>query len=180
MIPCVIELFQEFYGSKATKPSWDKQKSYNDVINTKPTSGRECNAEALESMGNRLLDWFSVVMADTQKRKSIRKNRITQGDHFPGDCKREVQWMFNHLNSDEDGQLSLQELFDLENDRNEKCIKPFLDRCDTDKDIFISPREWCNCFGKSNPFSARASANNVLDDDEDSDIEGSSDGPLEI
>jgi len=39
----------------------------------------ECNAEALESMGNRLLDWFSVVMADTQKRKSIRKNRITQG-----------------------------------------------------------------------------------------------------
>jgi len=41
--------------------------------------------------------------------------------------------MFTHLNSDEDGQLSLQELFDLENDRNEKCIKPFLDRCDSDK-----------------------------------------------
>jgi sparc/osteonectin/cwcv/kazal-like domain-containing proteoglycan (testican) len=58
---------------------------------------------------------------------------LRAGDHFPGDCKREVQWMFSHLNSDDDGQLSLQELFDLENDRNEKCIKPFLDRCDTDK-----------------------------------------------
>ena len=52
---------------------------------------------------------------------------------FPGECKTEVQWMFQHLNSDDDNQLSLQELFDLENDRNEKCIKPFIDRCDTDK-----------------------------------------------
>jgi hypothetical protein len=30
-------------------------------------------------MGNRLLDWFSVVMADTQKRKLNRKNRNSQG-----------------------------------------------------------------------------------------------------
>lgn len=52
---------------------------------------------------------------------------------FPGYCKLEVQWMFLHLNTDGDGQLSQKELSDLENDRIEKCIKPFIDRCDTDK-----------------------------------------------
>ncbi len=39
----------------------------------------DCTAVELESMGNRLLDWFSVVMADTQKRKLNRKNRNSQG-----------------------------------------------------------------------------------------------------
>jgi len=39
----------------------------------------DCNQEALESMGDRLLDWFSVVMADTQKRKLNRRNRSNQG-----------------------------------------------------------------------------------------------------
>jgi len=183
--------YKDYSGMTSKKISLDKQRSYNDVM--KSTSGRDCSEEALESMGDRLLDWFSVVMADTQKRKLNRRNRANQ-IHFPGDCKREIQWMFSHLNSDEDGQLSLQELYDLENDRSEKCIKPFIDRCDTDKDIFISPLEWCNCFtklerrcapgssrtrGKSNcaPLSDR-DVNDV--DDEDSEIEGSSDGPLEI
>lgn len=41
--------------------------------------------------------------------------------------------MFQHLDSDADGQLSLQELYDLEHDQNEHCIKPFLDACDTDR-----------------------------------------------
>ena len=39
----------------------------------------DCSEEALESMGDRLLDWFSVVMADTQKRKLNRRNRSNQG-----------------------------------------------------------------------------------------------------
>jgi len=96
--------------------------------------------------------------------------------------------MFQHLNTEDDGQLSLQELYDLENDRNEKCIKPFLDRCDSDKDIFISPREWCNCFSnKDRPCRGNhcgdkySERDNDLDDDDDSDIDGSSgDGSLDI
>ncbi|XP_021960456.1 proteoglycan Cow [Folsomia candida] len=174
--------YKDYYGYKSPKLV-DKQRSHNDVINIKPASTRDCNDEALESMGNRLLDWFSVVMADTQKRKLNRRNRNSQV-HFPGTCKREVMWMFSHLNSDDDGQLSLQELFDIENDRNEKCIKPFLDRCDADKDVFISPREWCECFTKAcrgvncGLYSDRD--DNELDDDDDSDIDGSSgDGALE-
>jgi len=98
--------------------------------------------------------------------------------------------MFSHLNTDEedndDGLLSLHELYDLEHDRNEKCIKPFLDKCDGDKDIFISPKEWCNCFnfnklcavglsGVSNCGSPASNSipsnsnNNNLDDEEDGD-----------
>lgn len=39
----------------------------------------DCTDEALEAMGNRLLDWFQVVMTDTQKRKLNRRNRNSQG-----------------------------------------------------------------------------------------------------
>lgn len=41
--------------------------------------------------------------------------------------------MFKHLDLDADGQLTLQELYDLEHDQNEHCIKPFLDMCDTNR-----------------------------------------------
>lgn len=52
---------------------------------------------------------------------------------FPKGCKPEVEWMFRHLDTDADAQLTLQELYDLEHDQNEHCIKPFLDLCDTDR-----------------------------------------------
>lgn len=51
---------------------------------------------------------------------------------FINGCKWEVRWMYQHLDLDSDGKLSLQELYDLEHDKNEMCIKPFLDTCDTD------------------------------------------------
>jgi len=116
--------------------------------------------------------------------------------------------MFSHLNTedDNDGLLSLHELYDLEHDRNERCIKPFLDKCDGDKDIFISPKEWCNCFNfntnklcavglsgvsncgsPDNSNSIPPSNTNNLDDedgdnsnndddDEDDDVDSSGDG----
>lgn len=57
--------------------------------------------------------------------------------------------MFQHLDLDSDGKLSLQELYDLEHDQNEVCIKPFLEQCDSDRDTFVSPHEWCRCFDKT-------------------------------
>lgn len=57
--------------------------------------------------------------------------------------------MFGHLDLDNDDQLSLQELYDLEHDQNERCIKPFLDSCDADRDASVSPKEWCHCFDKT-------------------------------
>ncbi|XP_020284035.1 proteoglycan Cow-like [Pseudomyrmex gracilis] len=57
--------------------------------------------------------------------------------------------MFGHLDGDSDGRLSLSELYGLEHDQNEPCLKPFLDGCDTDSDIFVSGSEWCECFSKA-------------------------------
>ena len=54
--------------------------------------------------------------------------------------------MFNHLDIDEDMRLSLKELFDLEHNQKETCLKQFLDSCDEDHDTFLNPFEWCSCF----------------------------------
>lgn len=36
----------------------------------------ECTQDALEAMGNRMLDWFSVIMADSRR----RTNSVTKGE----------------------------------------------------------------------------------------------------
>lgn len=69
--------------------------------------------------------------------------------HFPAACKNEAKWMFGHLDINSDGSLSASEMYDLEHDQNERCIKPFIDTCDMDKDSILSPREWCRCFEKT-------------------------------
>ncbi|XP_058061606.1 proteoglycan Cow isoform X2 [Anopheles bellator] len=112
-----------------------------------PMKASECKPQQLTAIGNRLLDWFSVIMADSKKRRQHQqqKNKI----HFPGACKLEARWMFGHLDLNNDGELSTQELYDLEHDQNERCIKPFIDTCDLDQDNTIDPREWCRCFEKT-------------------------------
>ncbi|XP_045103824.1 proteoglycan Cow-like [Portunus trituberculatus] len=102
----------------------------------------ECTQKALEAMGNRMLDWFSVIMADSRSRPTV-------ANKAPSWCKPEVSWMLGHLDMDSDGRLSVKELYQLEHDDHERCIKPFIDRCDLDRDIFLSAREWCKCFDKS-------------------------------
>jgi sparc/osteonectin, cwcv and kazal-like domains proteoglycan (testican) len=95
----------------------------------------ECSASALEAMGNRLLDWFSVLMADAKKdRYSGKKRKLVKSTaRFPNTCKPEVRWMFAHLDTNADEQLSVPELYDLEHDKSEHCIKPFLDQCNMDR-----------------------------------------------
>lgn len=133
----------------------------------------ECQPQELTTIGNRLLDWFSVIMTDTKKQKrripksegivetlhsyygllchrmnDYRKIHIISA-HFPAACKVEAKWMFGHLDINNDGSLSTSELFDLEHDQNERCIKPFIDTCDVDSDGSLSTREWCRCFEKT-------------------------------
>lgn len=57
--------------------------------------------------------------------------------------------MFGYLDGNQDRQLSLGELYDLEHNERENCLKPFLDKCDDDRDIFLSASEWCRCFSKA-------------------------------
>lgn len=68
---------------------------------------------------------------------------------FPAACKLEARWMFGHLDINNDGLLSITEMYDLEHDQNERCIKPFIDTCDLDHDNTLTPREWCRCFEKT-------------------------------
>jgi len=111
-----------------------------------PSKSAECKPQQLTAIGNRLLDWFSVIMADSKKR---RQHSQKSKAHFPPACKTEAKWMFGHLDLNNDGQLSLQEMYDLEHDQNERCIKPFIDTCDLDTDSSINTREWCRCFEKT-------------------------------
>lgn len=57
--------------------------------------------------------------------------------------------MFQHLDINGDGRLSLQELYDLEHDQSEICLKPFLQQCDIDRDVNVTPSEWCRCFQRT-------------------------------
>ena len=78
--------------------------------------------------------------------------------------------MFGYLDNNKDNQLSMSELYDLEHNERESCLKPFLDKCDDDRlalnyclqlllgltvqvfrhrDIFLSSSEWCRCFSKA-------------------------------
>lgn len=94
----------------------------------------ECKPQQLTAIGNRLLDWFSVIMAESKKRRqhvqkskskigikdfeSRRKTKkISSLVRFPTTCKVEARWMFGHLDINSDGYLSLQELYDLEHDQ---------------------------------------------------------------
>lgn len=57
--------------------------------------------------------------------------------------------MFQHLDINGDGFLSLQELYDLEHDQSEICLQPFLQQCDSDRDVNVTPVEWCHCYQRT-------------------------------
>ncbi|KAJ8961608.1 hypothetical protein NQ314_005925, partial [Rhamnusium bicolor] len=136
----------------------ERLRGYNEVTDNKIYSNsvgqldpamspaKQCSPAALQAMGNRLLDWFSVVMADSSKR---RRPRNKSKAHFPSACKGEVRWMFQHLDINGDSRLSLKELYDLEHDQSEVCLKPFLQQCDIDRDVVVTPSEWCRCFQRT-------------------------------
>lgn len=68
----------------ATNPPYyedkERQRGDNEVIDTKPTAagtgvGKDCSATALQAMGDRLLDWFSVIMVDAKRRRTHNKGK---------------------------------------------------------------------------------------------------------
>lgn len=71
----------------ATNPPYyedkERQRGDNEVFDTKPTSSgisgsgwnKDCNPGALQAMGDRLLDWFSVIMADAKRRRTHNKGK---------------------------------------------------------------------------------------------------------
>lgn len=60
-----------------------------------PFKVSECQPQELTTIGNRLLDWFSVIMTDTKK----QKRRIAKSEaRFPAACKVEAKWMVSEFN----------------------------------------------------------------------------------
>uniref|UniRef100_F1L7N3 Testican-3 n=1 Tax=Ascaris suum TaxID=6253 RepID=F1L7N3_ASCSU len=102
----------------------------------------ECGEQELHRIGGRLLQWFiemhKVSGADVEV--SSQKRDV--------ECRPDVAWMFEQWDGNNDGELSVKELAPLESDANEKCLKAFIDRCDTDpgNDDVITLEEWCDCF----------------------------------
>lgn len=108
----------------------------------------ECSDTTFNTMGNRLLDWFSVLMAQPGQKKHIKSRGRSSPPstfcfnppdfsvvlaHFSSACAKEVVWMFGYLDSNKDNQLSMSELYDLEHNERESCLKPFLDKCDDNR-----------------------------------------------
>lgn len=127
---------------------------HNSVLPMKKTSSpkqqSKCTAEELKVMGTRLLDWFSVVITEQQK-KDKTENKRNSAAKIP-DCHKDVSWMFHHFDTNSDLRLSLKELYYLEHDESEHCLQPYLSQCDEDNDSFLSAYEWCTCFDtKSSP-----------------------------
>lgn len=141
--------------SKHAKTARAKAATHGDSMNKSKKNSiwapNECGGESLTLMGNRILDWFSVIMADSSK--TSRRNKA------PRWCKREVAWMLGHLDTDGSGLLERPELYRLQHQDRERCMRPFFDRCDLDRDGLLSAREWCKCFDQSErPCAALRSA----------------------
>ncbi|VDM39398.1 unnamed protein product [Toxocara canis] len=109
---------------------------HNEAPNT------ECGEGELRRMGGRLLQWFFEMhkMAGADVDLPTQKPEV--------ECRPDVAWMFEQWDGNKDGELSVKELAPLESDAKEKCLKAFIDRCDTDpgNDDVITLEEWCDCF----------------------------------
>ena len=55
--------------------------------------------------------------------------------HFPPSCRPTAQWMFLYLDTDSDSQLTQRELYAVERDEHEPCLRPFLDNCDLNRSV---------------------------------------------
>jgi len=53
--------------------------------------------------------------------------------------------MFHHLDGNQDNWLSSGELAEIDGIQKEKCIKPFLQSCDINRDGKVNLSEFCKC-----------------------------------
>lgn len=129
-----------------------------------------CPKDELEQLPNRLVDWFHVLKTNELRKEFEMKGLSTksmlrelkfmdaklkriysklscqqQGGPTAEVCLEPVRWMFNHLDSDGNGELSNMELYEIEEIHNEHCIKPFLKACDLDSNKKVIWKEFCQC-----------------------------------
>ncbi|XP_013402845.1 testican-2 [Lingula anatina] len=152
-----------------------KHKHIKEVMagKEKPVLLGECTPREMDVMGKRMLDWFKAQQdqdyrdhhPDSEKHKEKEKKHKKGGKKHKNGGKRHkrsvkkelgqegdctcigpVGYVFQKMDKDEDTYLTTAELNDVENNGYEHCMKPFLEKCDTNKDTKLSDKEWCCCF----------------------------------
>lgn len=115
---------------------------------------RICSAKELNEMGQRLLGWFKVILKSQLENEKLRSTKILNKIRasLVKNCDEEVNFLFLTLDTNKDLRLSMDELYHLEHDQQrEKCLKTYMDSCDTNGDRVLNNNEFCNCFNQYRP-----------------------------
>jgi len=138
----------------------------------KESQAETCKSSEMAELPARLIDWFHVLKVNEKvqemKDQRIEQEPVMKEESFTDEklrsmysalacseqtdkevekavCLKPVQWMFRHLDGNNDEHLSETELSEIEDIQNEQCIKPFLQSCDLDKDGRVELTEFCRC-----------------------------------
>ncbi|XP_065314370.1 proteoglycan Cow-like isoform X2 [Gordionus sp. m RMFG-2023] len=133
----------------------------NDAINdnTITKEDKRCDEVKRNEFKSRLLEWFEVL-AQVEFNDTSNHHRAYQtyqtteclpnNPSFSLPFKNHVWWMFKNLDKNMDLQLDTSELDHVKApylENREPCLTNYFTRCDTDGDMFLTTKEWCNCFG---------------------------------
>jgi len=148
----------------------EKQKDQISMQETKAKLKTDvCTDQELTELPGRLIDWFHVLKATTSsaskdgkkpdalkemsfldgKLKAMYVKLACKQDPDRPDsevfCLQPVQWMFNYLDTNNDGTLQHTELADIENINSEHCLKKFFLGCDRNQNGTVERTEFCRC-----------------------------------
>jgi len=115
----------------------------------------QCTSELMEQFPERMADWLFQVMKELKKRRELHnlewEELIVEAEQ--NDEKRHVIpviWKFCDLDvKPHDRHVTHHELIPITAPviPMESCIKPFLEKCDDNKDGAITIHEWGTCLG---------------------------------
>ncbi|XP_048885687.1 testican-1 [Brienomyrus brachyistius] len=124
-----------------------------------------CSDRELRSLASRLKDWFGVLHLDANRDlKSTVTSDAGQGRFDTSIlpiCKDSLGWMFNKLDMNYDLLLDPTELSAIYLDKQELCLKPLFNSCDSFKDGKLSNNEWCYCFQKPDGLPCQNEMNRI-------------------
>jgi len=134
-----------------------KRKLNNNQIKAKKQLNQKkapvCSARELNEMGQRLFNWFSVILKNQLTNENERSTKILNKIRasLVENCDENVNFVFMNLDVNKDLKLSSDELYHLEHDQSEKCLKLYVDSCDLNDDQVLNNEEWCKCYFQYRP-----------------------------
>lgn len=145
---------QADHQSVMQKPARQEQPGKVGRSRGRTSNSRTCSAKELNEMGQRLFQWFQVILKSQLENENLRSTKILNKIRasLVKNCDEEVNFMFLSLDTNKDLRLSMDELYHLEHDQQrEKCLKVYMDSCDSNNDQMLNNNEFCNCFNQYRP-----------------------------